>query len=109
VRTYLRNALIREAPYVGAAVSATALGGCTLAGVSEGTIAVVATITAAWVAVYVRSVSTPREAADQRVEEAAQAARDQALAAVAALALPSKQARPRKATQGAAKRPGGKR
>lgn len=96
---FLTAAIIREAAYVGAAITITVDAIVLMAQTAA------AGITAAWVAVYVRSVSTPRVAADERVEEAVVAARNAALADVSSLTPVGRPARARKATQKAAAKP----
>lgn len=96
MRTFLRNAFVREAPFVGAGVTITIDSVMLLMGASEVTALAVGAIGAAWVAVYVRAVSTPRELAEERAEEAVSAARDAVLADVSRLTPLAAPARARK-------------
>lgn len=87
---YLRNAFVREAPYVGAAISITIDGILLLAGASTIAQGIAHGITAAWVAVYVRSVSTPREAAEERVAAARKATQDETIAYLHSVKKPTR-------------------
>lgn len=103
--TFLRNAFVREAAFVGAAITITIDSVLILVGVDPVASVAIGAIGTAWVAVYVRAVSTPRELAEERAEERVSAARDAVLADVGRLAAAKRPAQPRKAVAKAAKRP----
>lgn len=85
MKTLLANAFTREAAYLGGAVSITVDAILLLSDVSQQAQAAGHAICAAWVAWYVRSVSTPRVAAEERVAEARKASQDSTVAYLASL------------------------
>lgn len=102
---YVTKAFTREAAALGAAISITVAGISTMAGASATTQGIISGITAAWVGWYVRSVSTPRAAANERIEAAAESARNAALADVSSLAVAERPGEARKAVAKARKTP----
>lgn len=80
MRQFLANAFTREAAYFGGAISITVDAVLLLADAGQQAQAAGHAICAAWIAWYVRAVSTPRVAAEERVAEARKASQDETVA-----------------------------